>query len=333
MLERREAFRDALVCWFGRHGKDYPWRQTRDPYAVLVSELMLQQTQIATVLGKGYYTGFLAAFPDAESLAAADDERLLKAWEGLGYYRRARMLRETARAVIARHGGVFPQELAELLELPGLGRYTAGALRAFAFELPAVVVDGNVARVLARLMDFAAPVDDAAGQRRLWAWAEELADPQRPRVFHSALMELGQTVCRPGEPDCARCPVAEFCRAAEPARLPVKRQAPAITAVTEHALWCRDAGGRLLLHCEDGKRRTGLWKLPTREAAELAKLPIVARQRYAITRYRVDLMVHLGGADQAPRGTAEQWLPVAAVARLPMPAPFRKVVERLLEES
>ncbi|MEO0017780.1 MAG: hypothetical protein RLZZ522_1063 [Verrucomicrobiota bacterium] len=332
MLERREAFRDALLNWFGRHGKDYPWRQTRDAYAVLVSEVMLQQTQIATVLGKGYYTGFLAAFPDAESLAAADDERLLKAWEGLGYYRRARMLRETARAVIARHGGVFPQELAELLELPGIGRYTAGALRAFAFELPAVVVDGNVVRVLARLMDFAAPVDDAAGQRRLWAWAEELADPQRPRVFHSALMELGQTVCRPGEPDCASCPVAGFCRAKEPARLPVKRQSPGITEVREHALWCRDAGGRLLLHCEDGKRRTGLWKLPTREAAEVAKLPIVARQRYAITRYRVDLMVHLGGADQAPSGTAEQWLPVTTVARLPMAAPFRKVVERLLEE-
>lgn len=333
MLERREAFRDALVNWFDRHGKDFPWRQTRDPYAVLVSEVMLQQTQIATVLGKGYYTGFLTAFPNVEALAAADDERLLKAWEGLGYYRRARMLRETARAVIARHGGAFPRELAELLELPGIGRYTAGAVRAFAFELPAVVVDGNVARVLARLMNFSAPVDDADGQRRLWAWAEELADPLRPRVFHSALMELGQTVCRPGEPACGDCPVAGFCRASEPARLPVKRQPPVVTEVTEHALWCRDAKGRLLLHCEDGKRRTGLWKLPTREVTEVAQLPIVARQRYAITRYRVHLMVHLGGEDQAPHGTAEQWLPVAAVARLPMPAPFRKVVERLLEES
>jgi len=153
-LKSRVAFRNALVKWFGRHGKDYPWRRTRDPYAVLVSEVMLQQTQLATVLGKGYYGGFLAVFPDLEALAAADDERLLKAWEGLGYYRRARMLRETARAVIARHGGEFPREVADLLELPGIGRYTAGAVRAFAFELPGAVVDGNVTRVLARLMDF-----------------------------------------------------------------------------------------------------------------------------------------------------------------------------------
>ncbi|RPJ32619.1 MAG: A/G-specific adenine glycosylase, partial [Verrucomicrobiaceae bacterium] len=121
---------------------------------------MLQQTQIATVLGKGYYTRFLAAFPDVETLAAADDAALLKAWEGLGYYRRARMLRETARAVIAEHGGRFPHELDALLKLPGIGRYTAGALRAFAFGLPAVLVDGNVSRVLSRLMDFSAAVDE-----------------------------------------------------------------------------------------------------------------------------------------------------------------------------
>lgn len=333
VIENRKAFRDALAKWFGRQGKDYPWRRTRDPYAVLVAEVMLQQTQIATVLGKGYYTGFLAAFPDVQTLAAADDERLLKAWEGLGYYRRARMLRETARAVIANHGGAFPRELADLLELPGIGRYTAGAVRAFAFDLPAAVVDGNVVRVLARLMDFAEPADDAKGQRQLWAWAEALADPKRPRIFNSALMELGQTVCRPGVPACADCPVARFCRATEPSRLPTKRPPPVTTDVTEHALWCRDAAGRLLLHCEDGQRRTGLWKLPTREAADVAKLPVVASQRYAITRYRVRLLVHESSAARMAPGPAEQWVPAAEVARLPMPSPFRKVVERLLEQT
>jgi A/G-specific adenine glycosylase len=332
VLERSEEFRDTLARWFGRHGRDYPWRRTQDPYAVLVAEVMLQQTQIATVLGKGYYSGFLTVFPDVQTLAAAADEHLLKAWEGLGYYRRARMLRDTARAVIAHHGGVFPRDLAGLMKLPGIGRYTAGAVRAFAFDLPAAVVDGNVARVLARLLDFAEPVDDARGQRQLWQWAEALADPQRSRVFNSALMELGQTVCRPGVPACAACPVAGFCQAREPARLPVKRLPPVITEVTEHALWCRDRRGRLLLHCEDGQRRTGLWKLPTREAAAVAKLPVLVRHRYAITRYRVHLLVHQGPADPAVE-TAEQWLPAADLARLPMPAPFRKVVERLLAES
>ena len=333
MLERREAFRDALVKWFGRHGRDYPWRQTRDGYAVLVSEVMLQQTQIATVLGKGYYVRFLEAFPDVSSLAAADDERLLKAWEGLGYYRRARMLRDTARALLTKHGGVFPQTLQELLELPGIGPYTAGAVRAFAFDLPGAVVDGNVARVLARLMDFSAPIDDVRGQQQLWQWAVDMEDPQSPRIYNSALMELGQRVCRPGVPDCGNCPVAAFCKATTPERLPVKRQKTTITEVAEHALWVRDARGRLLLHCEDGQRRTGLWKLPTRAAAELCHLPIVLELPYAITRYRVRLWVHDGGRAKVALVAGEAWVQLQALSRLPMPAPFRKVVVNLLGKS
>jgi len=256
------GFRNALQAWFSRYGRDYPWRRTRDPYQVLVSEVMLQQTQIATVLGKGYYTRFLDVFPDVQTLAAADDAALLKAWEGLGYYRRARMLRETARAVAGNHDAVFPSELDALMALPGIGRYTAGALRAFAFGLPAVVVDGNVSRVLARVMDFSQPVDTTAGQRQIWNWAEMLADPKRPRSYHAALMELGQTLCRPGLPDCMNCPVAAYCRSRDPASLPVKSRKSTVTEVTEHAIWLRDGDGRILLHHESGSRRTGLWKLP-----------------------------------------------------------------------
>ena len=331
VIESREAFRDALVQWFGRHGKDYPWRRTRDAYAVLVSEVMLQQTQIATVLGKGYYTRFLATFPDVATLAAADDERLLKAWEGLGYYRRARMLREAARAVLGKHGGKFPRERDELLDLPGIGPYTVGALRAFAFDLPGALVDGNVARVLARLMNFSGAVDVVPGQHQMWQWAEMLEDKRQPRIYNSALMELGQTLCRPGVPDCGNCPVARFCKAQAPERLPVKQQKIVITAVDEHALWLRDGKGRLLLHCEDGQRRTGLWKLPTRAAAQISHLPVVAEQRYAITRYRVRLRVHAGRPEGFAPASGEAWLAPEAVARLPMPSPFRKVVTKLLE--
>jgi A/G-specific adenine glycosylase len=331
-LKDREGFRDALAEWFSKCGKDYPWRRTHEPYDVLISEVMLQQTQIATVLGRGFYVRFLEAFPEVTALAAADDARLLKAWEGLGYYRRARMLRETARAVIAQHGGKFPQELDGLLELPGVGRYTAGALRAFAFGLPAVVVDGNVARVLARLMDFREPVDDTAGLKKLWGWASELADDARPRIYHAALMELGQTHCRPGVPDCLACPVATFCKTRAPESLPVKRLKTVITAVDEHALWQRDAMGRLLLHRESAKRREGLWKLPTRDAAEISHLPVLAEQRYAITRYKVTLRVHDGGSRRFKAGEGEVWQDADAVLALAMPAPFRRVIERLFVE-
>jgi len=333
VIENREGVRDALLQWFAKYGKDYPWRRTRDAYAVLVSEVMLQQTQIATVLGKSYYTRFLESFPDVTSLAAAADDTLLKAWEGLGYYRRARMLRATARALIANHEGIFPQKTPELLELPGIGPYTANALRAFAFDLPGAVVDGNVTRVLARLMNFREPVDTSAGQRQVAQWAEMLEDKQHPRAYNSALMELGQTLCRPGQPDCAHCPLASFCRAQTPALLPLKRLKTVITAVDEHALWLHDATGRLLMHCEDGRRRTGLWKLPTRAAADIAHLPVVAEQHYSITRYRVHLRVHAGTPGHFPLTQGEAWLDPATLDLLPMQSPFRKVLAKLLPKS
>ena len=333
-LKGRVDFREALVEWFSKNGKDYPWRRTREAYAILISEVMLQQTQIATVLGRGFYTRFLETFSEVKSLAAAEDERLLKAWEGLGYYRRVRMLRETARAVIAEHGGEFPTDLDALMKLPGVGRYTAGALRAFAFDLPAAVVDGNVARVLSRVMDFSDPVDETAGMKRMWEWAEALADPERPRIYNSALMELGQTVCRPGVPDCLSCPVASFCKTRHPENLPVKKQKTTVTAVDEHALWIRDGEGRLLLHREGAKRREGLWKLPTREAAEISMLPVLADHSYAITRYRVTLRVHDGAAlgENFECGDGEVWQDAEAVLALAMPSPFRRVIERLLGE-
>jgi len=332
-IEERAAFRDALAAWFSKHGRDYPWRRTSDPYAVLVSEVMLQQTQIATVLGRGFYTRFLETFPDVATLASAADEPLLKAWEGLGYYRRARMLRDTARAVIAAHGGTFPEEKEALLALPGVGRYTAGAVRAFAFDLPAAVVDGNVARVVSRLMDFRGAVDDTAGLKQIWEWAEALADPERPRVFNSALMELGQTVCRPGVPDCLSCPVAVFCKTREPETLPVKKKKAGVTEVQEFALWLRDSRGRVLMHREKGKRREGLWRLPLREPEEVAGLPVKVAHRYTITRYRVRLAVHDAGVSKGERKEGDEWKEEEEVLALPMPSPFRVVVERMFSES
>lgn len=296
---------------------------------------MLQQTQIPTVLGKGYFSRFLQAFPDLQALAEAEDEPLLKAWEGLGYYRRARMLRETARALLSSHSGIFPLETKELIRLPGIGPYTAGALRAFAFGLPAVLVDGNIARVVARLMDFKEPIDAPSGLKQLWAWAQDLSDPERARTYHAALMELGQTHCRPGVPDCLSCPVVTFCKTRTPESLPCKHRKTLITAVDEHSLWLRDGKDRLLLHLESGQRRTGLWKLPVREASEIGSLPVLLEHSYAITRYRVRLKVHEGSA--APNACVrelpgDRWIPVPEIPALAMAAPFRKVITQLLQD-
>lgn len=328
------AFRRRLLEWFEREARDYPWRRTVDPYAVLVSEIMLQQTQIATVLGKGYYQRFVSIFPGVEELARADDESLLKAWEGLGYYRRARMLRETAKAVTAQHGGEFPSALDELMKLPGIGPYTAGALRAFAFGLPAVLVDGNVARVISRLMDFRDEVDSTPGSKQLWKWAAQLADDQNSRHYHAALMELGQRICRPRQPDCTSCPVAGFCATKDPETLPRKKARVKSTQVNEHAIWLRNKDGEILMHREQGSRRTGLWKLPLRDSSALAKSPVVAELNYAITRYKVHLLVHELSSSHslAAPDSGEVWVAEEDVPTLAMAAPFRKVVERLLDE-
>jgi A/G-specific adenine glycosylase len=183
-------------------------------------------------------------------------------------------------------------------------------------------------------MDYPDAVDGSAGQKRIWQWAAELADDEHPSTHHAALMELGQVVCRPGQPDCMICPIAEFCRSREPAQLPVKSRKVAITAVDEHAIWLRDGEGRILMQHETGKRRTGLWKLPVREPVEIGHLSVIAEHVYGITRYRVRLRVHDGSAvdDLFQVAAGESWVDVEEVAGLAMAAPFRHVLGKLLED-
>lgn len=324
-----EVFRLRLREWFARGGKDYPWRRTRDPYAILVSEVMLQQTQIATVLGRGFYSRFLERFPDLASLAESEDDPLLKAWEGLGYYRRARMLRDAARAVMQRHGGLFPETHSEILALPGVGRYTAGAVMSFAFDRAAPIVDGNVARVLSRLFDRPEAIDSPPMQRWLWQTAEELLDHGHPRIYNSALMELGQTFCRPGVPDCLSCPVADFCLTREPETLPRKGKKMVSEEVAEHAAYVV-ADGRVLLRRLGKGRREGMWRLPERTAEELAGFPVVHQRKYGITRYRVTLHVH-----QVPAGgfgllEGEVWQDLRELASLVLPPADRAALQAIV---
>lgn len=331
-LDDREGFRKLLSEWFSKVGKDFPWRRTHEPYAILVSEMMLQQTQIATVLGKGYYSRFLAKFPDLETLAKADDNSLLKAWEGLGYYRRARMLRETARAILSKHAGRFPETQAELLALPGIGPYTCAALLSFAFAKPSALVDGNVSRILARLTDDDSPTDSTPTIRKHRDLALSLCDPANPRLHHYAMMELGQTVCRPGTPHCLECPVSKYCLTRSPEALPKKKPRSKITAITEHALWARNPDGAILLNRESGSRRNGLWKLPLRTQKECESLTLIAEDNYAITCFKVSLKIYLAKNNHTETDSGDEWISMEGLKSLPIAAPFKRMIARLLTD-
>jgi A/G-specific adenine glycosylase len=324
---RESEIVSALEAWFQRNGKDYPWRQTRDPYAILVSEVMLQQTQITTVLERGYFQRWMQRFPDFTTLANATEAEVLKLWEGLGYYRRARNLQKLAQAVVALPGSQFPQNLTAMRALPGVGPYTAGAVASFAYDLPAALVDGNVARVISRLNDNATPIDSKEGQKQTWQTAEQwVQHAHSPRAFNSALMELGQTVCRVGKPACLLCPVKTHCRATTPEALPVKTRRTTLTEVEEHVIYSRKDNA-ILLEQETGSRRTGLWKLPQAEPPA-QDWPMLLELTYGITRYRVKLRVH--ATDKPlPCGKNQRYVTPAQMETLALGSPYKKALKQL----
>jgi A/G-specific adenine glycosylase len=326
--DNRRAFQSALIGWFAQAGRDLPWRRTRDPYAILVSECMLQQTQVATVLG--YYHRWLAQFPDVQALAAAAPEEVLRAWEGLGYYARARNLHRAARQIVADHGGVFPRELAQIAALPGVGRYTAGAVASFAFDAAAPIVDANIARVLARVTRLEVPIDTAPGQRALWATAAALLPEQAARLYNSALMELGATFCQARRPQCLLCPVLRFCAAAPfgPERLPIKRARAATIALDENCGWTLSAAG-LLLQQETGARWRGMWKLPPLALDAPAAEAAVFQLTYPFTHHRITLRVYPAATARAP-AERQAWHALDGLDKLAMPAPHRRAVSALL---
>ncbi len=271
-ISRRAAIREALLAWYDREKRDLPWRRTQDAYAIWLSEVMLQQTQVATVVP--YWERFLARFPSVQALAAAPLEEVLTAWKGLGYYSRARNLHRAAQEVVQRFGGQLPRTAAELLTLPGFGRYTAGAVASIAGGEEAPLVDGNVARVLSRLFEVEGVPGDRAREARLWALAGELVLGARPGDFNQALMEHGATVCRPEKPLCLLCPVRGHCLAYQHGRVdelpPAKVRAAPKRLTLALAVW-RDEAGRLLLARRAEKGLFGgLWELPAAEVGEEA---------------------------------------------------------------
>jgi A/G-specific adenine glycosylase len=261
------ALRRALLRWYDRDRRDLPWRATRDPYRIWLSEVLLQQTRVAAATP--YYHSFLERFPSLAALARAPMPRVLAAWSGLGYYRRARQLHEAARLVVREHAGRVPDDPARFAALPGVGPYTSGAVLSIAFGRPLAAVDGNVARVLSRLGALPLTLRDARGTRGLWALATSLVPMRRPGDWNQALMELGARLCTPGTPDCPRCPLRAWCRA-HALGLECDFPPPRRRRVGERlrqALALIVRRGRILMVRRAGPLMAGLWEPPTVDLA------------------------------------------------------------------
>ena len=313
-----------LLAWhvdYGRH--TLQWRLDSDPYAVLVSEFMLQQTTVATVTPR--FAEWMRLFPTIANLAAASEQDILSAWEGLGYYSRARRLHAAAKAIVERHQGVVPSAQDELLTLPGIGSYTAAAIRAFAHDEPAVVLDTNIIRVLARWENLTSPVDKAEGKQALGVLAAAFYPKTGCRTVASALMDLGAMICTAGKPACETCPLEKSCKAVQPERLPAKSTRKVTTKITERrAWWFR--GGKLYLQQSQGPRWNGLWILPEL-GDEKPSGRAVAELTYPITRYRVRMTVY--PSKSHPRKGLHSFTR-NEIAGLPIPTPHRKAIETAL---
>jgi A/G-specific adenine glycosylase len=348
-----------LLDWFRAEARDLPWRRTLDPYAVWVSETMLQQTQVKTVIP--YWERWMQALPTVASLAATPEPSILKLWEGLGYYSRARNLKKAAGEIELRHGGRFPENLEAVLALPGIGRYTAGAITSIAFNQPNPILDGNVSRVLSRVFTIADDPKASATIRRLWALAESLVSaaallpavrPASPRQsagpcsdLNQALMELGATTCTPRNPVCARCPILDQClasRSGQPESFPRNTSRPPATrrrfiaAVVER-------NGMVLVHQRKGRTvNAGLWEFPNIEVDLTAPVTSAtfppyriespfAVVKHSITRYRIQLEAHLASIPARSAYSAEhEWVSLERLLSLPFSSAHAKLRSRLL---
>ncbi|CAN5518291.1 A/G-specific adenine glycosylase [soil metagenome] len=334
-----QGWRGRLIEWYDREKRDLPWRRAKDPYAIWVSEAMLQQTQVATVIP--YWERWLATFPTVESLAAATDEEAMALWQGLGYYRRCRFLRKGAEYVV-RHG--MPTTAAGWREVPGVGPYTAGAIASIAFGDEAALVDGNVERVYARMGADAKTA--TALNRAAWTWAERSLLRERPGDWNQALMELGATVCKPVEPRCPECPVEAFCaarQAGEVDRYP-QREAKRAAVDLRHIVWVPVYEGRFgMRQIPAGVWWEGMWEFPRLDATASPN-PDPLREivgpgwvqeagtfRHGVTHHRIKVEVSLVRCESARSELS--WFAEDELAGVPIPAPQRKalgLVKRVL---
>lgn len=352
-----------LLHWYSEQGRhDLPWRQNPTPYHVWISEIMLQQTQVATV--KDYYARFLQAFPDIATLAAASEEEVLRYWEGLGYYRRARQLHAAARILQEEFRGTFPTDFAQILALPGIGRYTAGAIASFALGQPYPILEANTQRLFARLLALQLPLDNTEATRTLWKFAEEwVGQTILPGDVNLALMDLGNLVCTP-KPRCAVCPLIQECLAfqqGKTAQIPVPKQKISYESRHEIAIILRKSTRSeeiCLLRYAPGERWAGLWDFPRTSLPEETSRNTVLKRfirettglkirlgkqlhslRHGVTRYRIFLEAYLAVAlnpeelsASTPHGESIRWVPTQDLPNYPLSSTGRILAEKWLAE-
>jgi A/G-specific adenine glycosylase len=318
----RAMFRRLLLGWFVQAQRKLPWRGATDPYHVLVSEIMLQQTRVAVVEER--YTKFIAQFPSVERLARAKEATVLAAWSGLGYYRRARALHGAAKEIVRR--GSFPGMAPELMELPGVGRYTASAVASIAFGEPVAVVDGNVKRVIDRLVKRKTMPAGPKTETEYWEIAGQLLDRQSPGDFNQAMMELGALVCLPGRPMCHACPVANLCSARGPTER-AERQTRR-KAELHYALARRNGSILLRQRNKQSSLMPGMWELPELAAVSSdCKSPLL-KLRHSITTTDYTVFVHAG---KKRKNQGDRWIALRSVDRLPLTGLTRKIIRGLVD--
>lgn len=320
-----------LLQWYRHARRDLPWRRSRDPYAVWVSEVMLQQTQVERV--KDYFARFMDRFPTVHALAAAAEVDVLKAWEGLGYYRRARQLHATAGIVVSEHGGIFPREAVRLRDLPGIGRYTAAAIASIAFDQPEPIVEANSRRVVARLIGHALPLDGPGGDEPIWEAAGRLLPRRFAGRFNQAVMDLGAMICTVDRPLCEQCPLVVSCAAHQTGRtaeIPVKNRRATVRQRRETAHVIFSRGGLLVEQRQQGDWWAGLWDFP--RTIPSGVVPAGSGRRlgvilYSVTNHRISCRVMLwtaGNRRRLPR--RYRWLRISALDEVAMSAPGRRIV-------
>ena len=347
--------RSALTEWYKKNHRELPWRASKNPYHIWVSEIMLQQTQVNTVIP--YFQRFIVKFPDLKTLASSDLLEVLKLWEGLGYYARARNFHKAAQAIMEKHDGKVPKDRETFMALPGVGDYIAAAVLSIAFDRPLAVVDGNVKRVLARLFEMDAPVNLSSSYKEFQSTANQLLDEKDPGMFNQAVMELGALVCKPAAPDCDNCPLAKWCLALKHQHVdafPVRKVKP---PVPHHAMVIGvvfKRGKVLIVRRPEDKMLGGLWEFPggrrlSKESAEAACARIIAekvnlkvtvasrltRIGHAYTHFKItaDVFICLLEAGRVKRNgpTDHCWVTLKQLGKYPFPGSNNKFIPKLLK--
>jgi A/G-specific adenine glycosylase len=313
-VPQQRRLRKNILAWYDLHRRDLPWRVSRDPYRVWLSEIMLQQTRVAAVIE--HYLEFLRCFPTVEKLAAAREASVLAAWSGLGYYRRARMMHAAAKVIVRECAGKFPASEEGLRTLPGIGRYTAAAISSIAFSAPVAVVDGNVERVLQRVEG-----KRLAGEE-LWTAANRLLDAKRPGDFNQAMMELGAVVCTPRTPACLTCPVVELC-ATRGELAPIRKAARQQRREIHYALDFRDADVFLVRRAQDASLMPGMWELP--EIAGGCGDGPAFTLRHSITTTDYTVRVWRDAASSREFG---KWIPIGRLDKVALTGLARKILRK-----